>query len=643
MQIGFAFFNALAVGMAIFLVAAGITLIFGMLRILNISHGSIFMVGAYIAYTIVGIETGTIGNLLSAAVASGIVLAIIGLGINFGVFRRLRGVDEAYSLIATFAMLMITNGLVKLVWGVNYHSVSAPDALAGAFFIGPVFAPTYSLFIIAMGIVTFLVLEFVIHRTAVGKVVRAIAHDEWMSNLAGINTPLVYALVVMAAFFLAGLAGGMLLPNQSVSPLLYESYLLQSFMVVIIGGLGNIRGAFIGALILGFTEGVNFLLMPQLPGLLVYFLLVAFLLWRPQGLFWQPGADTSDQGEKAPDPSSIPSTRPPRMTAQRLSLIAAIALLVFSLPIWVNQGILFIAGFAVVQALLALSWNLLFGYVGLATFGHAAFFGLGAYATGYLLRDLGLPFSALLLGSTLLGAVSAAVIGVFALKRTSGIALGILTLSLGEILRRIIIYSKTLGSDDGLAGIPRPSLDFGLFSINLASEAAYFWFLCLICAAAATLLWMMTVSSFGRMMVATRQDPVRAEFLGINIQRVRLTAFVASGAAASLAGALYAPWAQIVTPDMVGYLHSAQPMLNTLLGGSGFFWGPAVGSVIFSTLSYTTRTLAGLSELISGSILLLVVLGAPGGILGIGRQFRLLRPTRSLRAPKNTSSEGARS
>ncbi len=640
MQIGFALFNALAVGMAIFLVAAGITLIFGMLRILNISHGAIFMIGAYIALTTIGIEPGSVWTLLAGALVSGIILAIIGLGVNFGVLRRLRGVDEAYSLIATFAMLMMCHGLVKLIWGVNYHSVSAPDALAGAIFIGPVFAPTFSLFIIGMGVATFLVLEFFIHRTGTGKVVRAIAHDEWMSNLSGINTPLVYALVVMTAFFLAGMAGGVLLPNQSVSPLLFESYLLQSFMVVIIGGLGNIRGAFIGALLLGIVDGMNFLFMPQIPGLLIYFMLIAFLLWRPQGIFWQPGADTSGLTEKAVDPNSIPRTTPMQMTAARIGFVVSVAILIISLPLWVNQGILFIAGFAMVEALLALSWNFLFGYVGLATFGHAAFFGVGAYFVGYMLRDVGMPFPMLLLGSVILGAISAALIGMVALRRTSGIALGIMTLSLGEIFRRIINYSKTLGSDDGYAGIPRPTIDLGLFTFDLSSEAAYFWFLCVACGVVATLLWALTVSSFGRMMVSTRQDPVRAEFLGINIQRVRITAFVISGSIASLAGALHAPWAQIVTPDAVSYLHSAQPMLNTLLGGTGFFWGPAVGAAIFSALGYATRTFAGLQELISGTVLLLVVLGAPGGILGIGRQLGHFLPRRKSALVEEPAREG---
>jgi branched-chain amino acid transport system permease protein len=234
------------------------------------------------------------------------------------------------------------------------------------------------------------------------------------------------------------------------------------------------------------------------------------------------------------------------------------------------------------------------------------------------------PFPLLLIGSLLLGAAAAAIVGFIALRRTSGIALGILTLSLGEILRRVINYTDVLGSDDGLSGVPRPKLDLGLLAIDLSSERAYFWFLCIACGAAALALWALAVSRFGRTMVTARQDPSRAEFLGINVARVRLTAFVISGAVATLAGGLHVPWAQIVTPDTVSYLHSTQPMLNTLLGGSGFFWGPAVGAAFFSALGYATRTLAGLSELISGLVLLVVVLAAPGGILGLGRQLAAL-------------------
>ncbi|MBZ6079081.1 ABC transporter permease [Microvirga puerhi] len=622
MQIGFALFNGLTVGMSIFLVAAGITLIFGMLKILNIAHGSFFMIGAYVAYSIIGTDPDSTWKLVVAAILSGLVLAALGLLLNASVFQRLRNIGEAYSLIATFALLMICNGVTKIIWGVNYHSVSAPDALAGAVMYGRFFAPSYSLFIIGLGVLTFLVLEIVVHRSSVGKVVRAIAHDPWMANLVGINTSRIYALVVIAAFFCVGMAGGLLLPNQSLSPLLFESYLLQSFIVVIIGGLGNIRGAFVGAIMLGLTEGANFLVLPDIPGILVYIILIGFLLWRPYGLFPQPGADTAGQAGSLAETEDVPATTPPKaLLGSVVATVLAVSVLA-SMPFWANAGFLFIIGFAMVEAVLALSWNLLFGYAGLTTFGHAAFFALGAYFVGFLLRqETGIPFLVLLSSSLVLGALTAFFVGFIAIRRTSGIALGILTLSLGEILRRAINYSPALGSDDGLSGIPRPRIDLGLIVFDLGSERAYFWFLLAACSVVALALWSFTVGPKGRVLVALRQDPIRAEFLGINVRRYRLTAFVISGAIAALAGGLQAPWAQIVTPEAASYLHSTQPMLNTLLGGSGFFWGPIVGSAIFSGINYATRTLAGLSEVVSGGILLLIVLAAPGGVLGLGSRF----------------------
>jgi len=618
MQFAFALFNGLTVGMAIFLVASGITLVFGMLKILNISHGSFFMLGAYLAFSIVGTSPESTWLLFAGALVAGGGLALLGIVVNKLIFTRLRGAGEAYSLIATFALLMVVNGMVKLIWGVNYHSVYAPDTLAGAFIYNGFFAPAFSIFIIALGLGTFLILQYVIHGTRQGKIIRAISHDEWMAGLVGINTPRVYGVVIMAAFFLAGAAGGLLLPNQSVSPLLFEPYLLQSFVVVIVGGLGNIRGAFIASIMLGMVEGLNFLFLPNLPGLLVYLVLVGFLLWRPQGLFWQPGAQTAEQKETMHSGGSVPATTPVILTPGKLLLALALIAAIVAVPYWANQGLVFIIGIVLIETVLALSWNLLFGYIGLATFGHAAFFALGAYFVGYLLvHGTGIPFLLVLVLAFALGGVSSWIVGRIAINRASGIALGILTLSLGEILRKVINYTPALGSDDGLSGIPRPSIDFFFFSINLGAEHSYYWFLCAVCGLAMLLLWVLTVSSQGRAFVTIRQDSIRAEFLGIDVKRYRLRAFVISGAFAALAGALYAPWTQIVTPDSASYLKSTQPMLNTLLGGSGFFLGPVVGSAVFAAISYGTRTLVGLSELVSGIILLLVVLAAPGGILGM--------------------------
>ncbi|HSW23523.1 MAG TPA: branched-chain amino acid ABC transporter permease [Burkholderiaceae bacterium] len=267
----------------------------------------------------------------------------------------------------------------------------------------------------------------------------------------------------------------------------------------------------------------------------------------------------------------------------------------------------------VIEALFALTWNLLYGVAGLAAFGHAAFFAIGAYFVGVLLKLApGVPFLLLLAGAGLVGALAAWLVGAVAIRRTTGIALAILTMALGEILRSVAGYTEVLGKDDGLVAIPRPSIG----GISLGSGTAYYLFLCVVCTLLACALWWFTCSQYGRMLRSIRQDPVRAEFMGIKVQRCRVLAFVVSGALATLAGGLMAPLTQIVTPEIGNIMHSTQPMLNSLLGGVGSFWGPAVGALIFGFLSYGTRTLVGISEIVSGGILLLIVLAAPSGLLG---------------------------
>lgn len=613
-QVIFALVNGLTVGMAVFLVAAGVTLVFGILKILNFAHGSFFMIGAYVAYSIIGRESESMLLFAAAAIVAGVAVGALGYVADLAVFRRLRGIDESYTLIATFALLLACDGAVKLIWGVDYHSIYAPELVAGSVEIGPLLVPAFSLFIIAVGLVVYLLLEIAIHRLWIGKVVQALAHDQWMASLAGINVPMIFAGAVVAAFFLAGLAGGLLLPNQSLSPTLGSSYLLQAFVVVIIGGLGNIRGAFLAAILLGLVESLNSVLLPNLPGLAIYFAMVLFLLWRPHGLL--AGGQAPPQavaGLAASGPGDV------RVSAWvKIATGAVSAAAVVSLPLWANQGLLFIAGLTLIEALFAISWNLMFGFTGLATFGHAAFFAIGAYFVAVLLKSaLGIPFLAMLLGAMVTGGLAAMLVGVVALRRTAGIGLAILTLALSEILRIFITYSDTLGHEDGLSAIRRPVLDLYFVQIGLQSGPAYYWFLCTAFAFAALALRWFTLSSTGRVLRSIRQDPERAAFLGIRVARYRVIAFTIAGMVAALAGGLQAPWSQIVTPDSASYVHSTAPMLNTLLGGAEFFWGPAVGAVLFSALSYGTRTLVGLSELVSGVVLLVIVLAAPTGVLGI--------------------------
>ncbi|HWK64558.1 MAG TPA: branched-chain amino acid ABC transporter permease [Rhizobiaceae bacterium] len=288
-DVSFALINGMATGMAIFLVAAGLTLIFGILKILNFAHGAFFMVGAYLSYTIVGSNPSSVWVFVLAALAGGVVVAGLGYVTDLVVLRRLRNVDEAFMLIATFAVLLVCSGIVKLIWGVNYASINPPPGIDGALIVGDLFVPSYSIFVIVCGIVIFLVLDFAIRRTWIGKMLQSIAVDSWMAGLLGINVPVALSATVIISFLLAGLAGGLLLANQTLSPILGDSYLLLAFMAVVIGGLGDVRGAFIAAILLGLIESASSLIMPDMPGMATYLFVILFLLAKPQGLFGGQG------------------------------------------------------------------------------------------------------------------------------------------------------------------------------------------------------------------------------------------------------------------------------------------------------------------------------------------------------------------
>jgi branched-chain amino acid transport system permease protein len=294
-----------------------------------------------------------------------------------------------------------------------------------------------------------------------------------------------------------------------------------------------------------------------------------------------------------------------------------------SLPFWASQAVVFVAGLALTSALFALSWNLLFGYAGISSFGHAAFFSIGAYFTAVMLRQSPeTSFLMILAGAIVLAAAAGFVLGYIILPRLTGVHFAILTLAIGEVTHLSISASRFLGSEDGISGIARPSLRLVAFEIPLQSHTAYYLFILVVCVLFTGALWWLCHGPVGRVLKAIRQDPERCAFVGIHVTRYRVLAFTISAGIASLAGALAAPWTQIVTPEVAFWMNSAQPMLNSLLGGTSAFFGPVIGSVLVAVVNYQTRTLLGVSEMVVGGILLAVVLLAPGGIASLVRRRR---------------------
>lgn len=298
------------------------------------------------------------------------------------------------------------------------------------------------------------------------------------------------------------------------------------------------------------------------------------------------------------------------------------------LPAVLNRGLVFIAGMVWINAVFGLSFNLLFGLSGVLSFGQAMFFAAGAYGAAVLTQSLGLPFLLAWPLAGLVGALLAALVGGVALRRTEGVYFAILTLSFAELLHLLVVNTGFLGRNDGLSGLARPVIELGGLKLDFSAGDSFYYFIVIACALLIALVRWVIATSFGRALQAVKQEPERAEFLGIPVRRHRWCIFVFAGFTTAMAGALVAPWTQIVTPDLAHWSNSTNPILYTLLGGSAYFWGPVLGAVLLSAVFYLTRTLVGISDLVTGLLLLSVVLALPGGVLGLLARWVKAAPAR---------------
>lgn len=304
-----------------------------------------------------------------------------------------------------------------------------------------------------------------------------------------------------------------------------------------------------------------------------------------------------------------------------LLLGGGVGLLLFSLPWLLSPFYLFLATEILIFALFATSFNLLFGFTGLLSFGHAAYFGVGAYTAGLLLRDLGLSLLIAIPAGVLLAALAALVIGSFSV-RLDEIYFAMLTLAFAQILHSIVWHwNEVTGGSDGLDMVPRPPLTLLGLTLDIDSIAGFYTFTLIVVAFALFLLWKITNSPFGLALKAIRENATRGELVGIRVRRYRLAAFVISGAFSGLAGALFAPFERAVTPEAVYWTTSAEPVLMSLLGGVHVFLGPAVGAGVFLFIKDIISAYTEFWMISLGAVLILFVLFLPGGLVGFAWQL----------------------
>jgi len=274
--------NGVQYGFLLFLVASGLTLIFGIMGIINLAHGAFYMLGAYITYWLIGYT----GNLFVAILLGLPIMLVVGYAIERLAISFLYDRDHLYQVLLTYGLILILNELQKILWGSDFYSVPVPDVLSGSIRLTETQVyPVYRLFISLVCMIIAAGMYFLIGRTRLGMMIRAGASNREMTQALGINIGRVFAIVFSLGAALAAFSGMVGSPVSSVFPGMGDQILIISFVVVVIGGIGSVKGAFVGAMIIGLADTFGQVLIPDLASMVVYAVMALVLLWRPQGLF----------------------------------------------------------------------------------------------------------------------------------------------------------------------------------------------------------------------------------------------------------------------------------------------------------------------------------------------------------------------
>jgi len=592
------FLNGLAGAASLFLLAAGLSLIFGVTRIVNFAHGSLYMLGMYLAVWL----SAKVGFWASVPLA---VLLVGGLGALLEIFllRRIYRAPELLQLLATFALVLVIKDLALWAWGPEDMLGPRAPGLTGAVSIAGRQYPQYDLFLIAFGPAVFALLHVVLTKTRFGILIRAATEDREMAGALGVNQRWLFTSVFTLGAALAGLGGALAIPREPANLEIDLGLVADAFVVVVVGGMGSIPGAFLAALLIGeikaFCIGLGY---SEITLVVEFIVMAVVLVLRPWGLLGRPLA----QARAAAAPEAAFGFAPQRLM---LLLVAALALV----PLASDAYTLVLLTDVFVFALFAVSLHFLLGPGGMVSFGHAAYFGLGAYAAALLLLRYRLPMELALLAAPLAALAGAALFGWFCV-RLSGIYLAMLTLAFAQIVWSVAFqWDELTGGSNGLVGVwPAPWL---------ASRTAYYLLTLALCASCILLLWKIVVSPFGYALRASRDSPLRAEAVGIDVRAQQWAGFILAGTFAGLSGALFAFSKGSISPETLSVPRSVDGLVMVLLGGLQTLTGPVWGAALFTWLEDTVSREIAYWRAAMGAVILLLVLAFPQGLGGTLRKW----------------------
>ena len=631
-------FNGVTLAGLYFLVASGFTLVFGLMRNVNLAHGSLYLFGAYIGYEV----SQRTGIWLLGVGAGFVVLAIVGLLMQVFIFRRLEG-DELRQTLVTLGISIIAADLMLAVWtGITYQ-IGVPAWLDGAIKLPIVTAirgngtavmmtyPLYRLVVLAVAIVIGVGLWLMITRTRIGTMIRAGVDDRAMLSASGVNVHAVFAIVFAIGAGLAGFAGVVGGTALSVAPGEDVRYLLASLVVVIVGGMGSIPGAAIGALLIGLAEQIGLVYLPTYGIVLTFIIMVVTLAVRPQGILGKARPSVGpvlalDQPNKA--------VVVPAQFGMAQGVLAA-ALLLY--PLVASEFFLTqIGAYSLIWGLLALSMMLLAGYGGMVSLAQITSAGIAAYTVAIFgtnnihIYGFGWPWWVLVPFAVLLAAITSAIVGAISV-RTEGIYTIMITLAIAAAFFYFAQQNYALfNGHSGYAGIATPQVA----DIDWRAPVP-FYYLCLFVAAAcyAAVLYC-SRSTFGLALQAIRDNGRRIRAVGFDITAHKVVAYFYSGIIAGLAGVLLVWFNGRVSPGTVDVGQAIEVLVIAVIGGLRHPIGPFIGAVFVILIQTFAIDIVGAERFntLIGLVFLAIVFVSPDGLLGLWGRIKPLLAQESLRS-----------
>ena len=623
-SIGQSLIYGILIGALYGLAASGLSLVFGVMRYLNIAHGSLLMIGTYLAFSLFSLYR--IDPFLSIPIVM-LVLFLIGMFLYKLMFSSLAkypvGIRIDNSLLTSFGLMLVLENIATIIWTADERNITLSYSGMTFGFWG-LRIPYVGLFGVVLTAVLIFALHLFLNKTYFGKSIRAASQD-WESALTvGINIEQTYFFSLAIGIALAGAAGSLLSVSYAFNPAISEGWSIKALIVITLAGLGRIGGVFAAGLVLGVVEAVSVYFIgasyQQVVGLILFILL---LMFRPQGLFTRKAGGASSSAE------NLPSTRyafsqkisisevwsfnalKEAVTEKRFFIIGTVIALCCLLPLVVKSDYLinlFILLFLYIT--ITQSWNILGGYTGQISIGQSAFFGIGALSTRLLWMS-GAPIFLALLAGGVSAAVLAAVIGLPSL-RLRGVYFAIGTLGLAIIMRVIVgnvfpgvsfLPAKYLAS---FTLTPRyyVALVLMLFTIGVA--------------------YLLVNSRLGLGMIAVKEDEEAAAATGISTFKCKVLALVISTFLAGLAGGVYAFYSAVYYYFVpFELIWSFEPLLIVIIGGAGTIIGPILGAVGYVALKELFTVIIGqFSVLIFGILFIITVLSLPGGLVEASEKIR---------------------